>query len=211
MVSFNSIKNLLWIYKNRNHFKNWKKRKFSSPSPDFVKHQILRNNNLEKCFWIETGTYYGETTLVLSKIAKKVISIEADDRLFKLANERFKKNEKIKIINAKSEDILDKVLNENIEFKNVCIYLDAHLCTDHINGSNTFGNEQTGTPIEAELKIIEKNLYKFTNIKILIDDIRLFDKKFQNYSTKSSLIYWSDKHNFKWTIEHDIMIMELTK
>ena len=87
----NSINNIIWLLKNRKHFKNWKKRQFSPPSPEFIKHDILKSNTLENCLWIESGTYYGNTTNVLSKIANKVISIEADERLFNLAKKNLKR------------------------------------------------------------------------------------------------------------------------
>ena len=86
----NSINNIVWLLKNRKHFKNWKKRKFSPPSPEFIKHDILKSNTLENCLWIESGTYYGDTTNMLSKNAKKVISIEADERLSNLAKKNLK-------------------------------------------------------------------------------------------------------------------------
>ena len=208
MLSLNSLKNLFWLIKHRNTFKNWKKRKFNAPSPEFIKHQILRNNNLNDSLWIETGTYYGNTTKELSKIASKVISIEADKRLYDLAIMKFKNDENIKIINGKSEDVLSKIFLENKEFKNVCIYLDAHLCIDHLTGLQTFGEEKSGTPLSVELNIIEENLVNFQNIKIMIDDIRLFDKKFKNYTSKNNLIHWCAKHNFNWNVEHDIMIID---
>ena len=71
MLKLNSIRNLIWLIKYRKNFKNWKKRNFNPPSPDFIKHQILINNNLKDSLWVETGTYYGDTTKILSKIAKK--------------------------------------------------------------------------------------------------------------------------------------------
>ena len=87
----NSINNIVWLLKNRKHLKNWKKRKFSPPSPEFIKHDILKSNTLDNCLWIESGTYYGDTTSVLSKIANKVISIEADERLSNLEKKNLKK------------------------------------------------------------------------------------------------------------------------
>ena len=97
----NTIKNLIWLLKNKKHFKNWKKRNFNPPAPEFIKHEVLRNNNLNNCLWIESGTYYGNTTNELSKISNKVISIEADDRLSKLAIKRFEKIENILKIGKK--------------------------------------------------------------------------------------------------------------
>ena len=206
MFKLNSLRNLIWLFKHRKNFKNWKKRNFNSPSPDFIKHQILVNNNIKSCLWIETGTYYGNTTQILSKIGHKVISIEADIRLFNLATDKFNKKKNIDIINGKSENILKDILEKNIKYKKLCIYLDAHLCTDHITGLNTFGNELKGTPVMRELEIIEKDLKNREEINILIDDIRLFDKNFQNYSNKNNLVNWCKKHNFQWDIEHDIFI-----
>ena len=81
-MKFNTLKTFFWTLKNQRAIKNWKKRNYTPPSPEFVKHQIITNNNLENSLWIETGTYYGDTTKVLSKISKKTVSIEADDKLF---------------------------------------------------------------------------------------------------------------------------------
>jgi len=202
----NSINNIVWLLKNRKNFKNWKKRQFSPPSPEFIKHDILKSNTLENCLWIESGTYYGDTTNVLSKIANKVISIEADDRLFNLAKKKFEKIKNIEIILGKSEDLLKNILNKNYIYRNVCIYLDAHLCQDHLINKKTFGNEETGTPIKIELNSIENQKKNFSNINLLIDDIRLFDANFQNYPSKNYLVDWCEKNNFKWEISQDIFI-----
>lgn len=206
MMKLNSLFNLFFLLKYRKNFKNWKKRNYNPPSPDFVKHQIIRNNNLNNSIWIETGTYYGETTNILSKISKKVISIEADKRLCGLANDRFKEKDNVEIINGKSENVLNEILKNNIDAKNICLYLDAHLCSDHMTGHNTFGNENNGTPIMKEMMIIEKDIINRERLVILIDDIRLFDKNFQNYSSKNDLVKWCEKNKFDWEIEHDIFI-----
>ena len=203
---FHSINNIIWLLKNRKYFKNWKKRQFSPPSPEFIKHDILKSNTLENCLWIESGTYYGDTTNMLSKIANKVISIEADERLSNLAKKKFEKTKNIEIILGKSEDLLKNILKKNYIYKNVCIYLDAHLCQDHLINKKTFGNEETGTPIKMELNSIEKEKNNFDNINLLIDDIRLFDANFQNYPSKNYLVDWCEKNSFKWEILQDIFI-----
>ena len=202
----NSINNIIWLLKNRKQFKNWKKRQFSPPSPEFIKHDILRSNTLENCLWIESGTYYGDTTNVLSKIANKVISIEADERLSNFAKKKFEKTKNIEVILGKSEDLLKNILKKNYIYKNVCIYLDAHLCQDHLINKKTFGNEETGTPIKKELNSIENEKNNFDNINLLIDDIRLFDANFQNYPSKNYLVDWCEKNSFKWEILQDIFI-----
>ena len=205
-MKFRSIKHFIWSFKNRKSLKNWRARNFSPPSPDVIKHQILMNNNLKDSLWIETGTYYGETTKLLSKISKKTISIEADKNLFETSNKILKNFKNVEILNGKSEDLLDKVISKNLNFKNVCIYLDAHLCQDHLKNTKTFGNENTATPILNELEIVSKYVASFGKIVVLIDDIRLFKGKFQNYPDKNTLVNWCKENNFLWEIEQDIFI-----
>ena len=205
-MKFRSIKHFIWSFKNRKSLKNWRARNFSPPSPDIIKHQILMNNNLKDSLWIETGTYYGETTKLLSKISKKTISIEADKNLFETSNKILKNFKNVEILNGKSEDLLDKVISKNLNFKNVCIYLDAHLCQDHLKNTKTFGNENTATPILNELEIVSKYVASFEKIVVLIDDIRLFKGKFQNYPDKNTLVNWCKENNFLWEIEQDIFI-----
>tara|TARA_B100000787_G_C16127147_1_gene265537 strand:- start:254 stop:883 length:630 start_codon:yes stop_codon:yes gene_type:complete len=207
----NSIKNIIFLYKNRRELKNWKKRNFCPPSPEFIKQQILKNNNLKNALWIETGTYYGNTTNYLSKISDKVISIEADSRLADLAKTKFKKIKNVNILNGKSEDLLNDILINNCDYKNICIYLDAHLCNDHLKNKNTFGTENNGTPIKLELEFIESQIDNFDNFNLLIDDIRLFDTSFQNYPDNNYLVDWCKKNKFIWEIQQDIFIAKFKR
>jgi len=205
-MNFRSLKYYIWTIKNRKSLKNWKIRNFLPPSPDSIKHQILINNNYSDSLWIETGTYYGETTKLLSKISKKTISIEADKKLFETSKKKLENLKNVQLLNGKSEDLLDKLISENLDFRNICVYLDAHLCQDHLKNVKTFGSEDTATPILKELKIIKKYYGKFEKINVLIDDIRLFYGNFQNYPDKNILVDWCKENNFSWEIEHDIFI-----
>ena len=205
-MNFRSFKYFIWTIKNRKSLKNWKIRNFLPPSPDSIKHQVLINNNYSDSLWIETGTYYGETTKLLSKISKKTISIEADKELFETSKKKLKNLKNVELFHGKSEDLLDKLISENLDFKNICIYLDAHLCQDHLKDIKTFGSEDTATPILRELEIIKKYYEKFEKFNVLIDDIRLFYGNFQNYPDKNILVDWCKENNFSWEIEHDIFI-----
>jgi len=205
-MKFRSIKHFIWSFNNRKSIKNWRSRNFSPPSPDVIKHQVLVSNNLNESLWIETGTYYGETTKLLSKISKKTISIEADKNLYETSKKKLKDLKNIEILNGKSEDLLNKVISENLDFKNICIYLDAHLCQDHLRNTKTFGSETTATPILNELEVVAKYISNFEKIVVLIDDIRLFQGSFQNYPNKNALVDWCKENNFIWEIEHDIFI-----
>ncbi len=205
-MKIKTLKNFFWLFSKQKQIKNWRKRNYNPPSPEFIKHGIIENNNLENSAWIETGTYYGETTKVLSKISKKTISIEADEELYNLAKKTLSHLKNVEIMFGKSEDILNDALLKVSNYKNVCIYLDAHLCHDHIKNTKTFGEEKTGTPIKKELRFIENFLNKFEKMHILIDDIRLFNDQFQNYPKKNYLVEWCKENNFNWDIEQDIFI-----
>ena len=205
-MKFRSIKHFIWSFNNRKSIKNWRSRNFSPPSPDVIKHQVLVSNNLNESLWIETGTYYGETTKLLSKISKKTISIEADKNLYETSKKKLKDLKNVEILNGKSEDLLNKVISENLDFKNICIYLDAHLCQDHLRNTKTFGSETTATPILNELEVVSKYIINFEKIVVLIDDIRLFQGSFQNYPNKNALVDWCKENNFLWEIEQDIFI-----
>lgn len=204
------IKKLWKLYYNR-PLNKWFKRNFESPSPEFVKHRVLKRFDLENSTWIETGTYYGDTTKYLSKFARKVITIEADVRLFNIAKKGLNKYKNINIFNGESQNILKQILNQEELTKNICFFLDAHLCQDHIINKKTYGKENNETPILTELKIIEEQLINFNEVNILIDDIRLFDNNFQNYPSLDKLVDWSKSIKSKWHIEHDMFIIQYKK
>lgn len=202
------FKKKLWKLYYSRQLNKWFKRNFDSPSPEFIKHRVLNRFNLENSTWIETGTYYGDTTKYLSQFARKIITIEADVRLFNIAKKTLNKYKNIKIFNSQSQNILEKILIEEELSKNICFFLDAHLCQDHIINKKTYGEENNGTPILTELKIIEEQLINFNKVNIIIDDIRLFDNKFQNYPSLDILVDWSKKIKSKWHIEHDMFIIQ---
>ncbi len=183
-MKLRTLTNIFWLLKNHRQIKNWKKRNFTPPSPEFIKHQIIQNNNIKDAAWIETGTYYGETTKILSKISMKIISIEADEDLYNLAKKTLSNLKNVELMLGKSENELPKAIQKLKNYKNICIYLDAHLCHDHIKNIKTFGNEENATPIKRELKFIQECKDEFNKITVLIDDIRLFNEKFQNYPKK---------------------------
>ena len=112
----------------------------------------------------------------------------------------------VEFLHGKSENVLLSAIDSNLDFKNICVYLDAHLCNDHLRNTNTFGKEESATPVKLELNIIEKFLNKFDKVNILIDDIRLFDKNFQNYPNKKFLVDWCVNNKLSCNIEHDIFI-----
>ncbi len=179
----------------------WRKASFASPSPHFIKQACVIRNGLKDCTYIETGTYLGDTTALLGLVAEKVISIEPEINLYKLAQLRFKKSKNIKIMNGTSEQIFPVLIPELRG--DVSFWLDGHY-----SAGGTFQGIND-TPIVEELREISRNLTNLRKVVIMVDDIRCFDpatKGFEGYPTRSYLVNWADKNKLAWTIEHDIFI-----
>ena len=182
-------------------FKIWADRGFQSPSPHFIKQACLIRNGWPGAIWVETGTYLGQTTEVLSKFSKKVYSIEPESTLFSNAKIYFSKFKNVEILNGTSEQIFPELLptiSEDVNF-----WLDGHY-----SAGITFKGTQD-TPILDELRHIADNLSHFGKVSVLIDDIRQFNPQHAQYSTYpplNTLVDWANENNLYWHIEHDIFV-----
>ena len=184
-----------------NVYRDWADREFAAPSPHFVKQKVLLRNGLRDATWVETGTFMGDTTSVLSKVAKMVYSIEPEPTLFSNAEQKFSNTSNVKIIKGLSEDVLPKLLPRISG--NICFWLDGHYST-----GITFKGTQD-TPIISELTVIERNMTQMSKMVVMVDDIRCFDPRnpeFSAYPPVDVLVDWARKHNLTWHIEHDIFI-----
>ena len=179
----------------------WLRRGYSSPSPGFVKQNVLLRNGVPGATWIETGTYLGDTTLFLSRHAEKVISIEPDIELWRQAKSRLRKFQNIDLVNGTSEEVFESVLAK--VSGNVNFWLDGHY-----SGGVTYHSGNV-TPIEEELAVIERRLDQFDEVSILVDDVRLFDpaiNEYEGYPSIDTLVQWAQSREMRWKIEHDIFI-----
>ena len=169
-----------------------------SPSPHFVKQAILKRHSIKNSDWVETGTNKGDTTNFLSTFSPNVYTIEPSKECFELAKFNTKSKKNIFIYNQTSEECLDRIctkLNKKVSF-----WLDAHY-----SDQTTFRGK-VETPVKEELAIIEKNLYRFEEVVVLIDDIRLSYIDSENYPKVDYFINWAKSNNFNWLIEQDIFI-----
>ena len=125
--------------------------------------------------FIETGTYRGDTSKILSKRVHQVVSVEIDKRLAALARERFS-NSNVEILEGDSAELMSSIVSR---FKNqVCLYwLDGHY------SAGVTGGGIKPVPVQRELEEILPFL-KSSDL-IIIDDIREFDGK--NYPSLENL------------------------
>jgi hypothetical protein len=189
------------VENENNIYADWAERDFAAPSPQFVKERVLLRNGLRDATWVETGTYMGDMTSVLSQAAKMVYSIEPESSLFSRAEQRFRNTSNVKIIKGLSEDVLPELL-ASID-GDVCFWLDGH----YSEGITFKGPKDT--PIIDELSVIGRNMEKMDKVVVMIDDVRCFDPRKPEYSAYPSadvLVDWARKHNLHWHIEHDIFV-----
>jgi hypothetical protein len=177
----------------------WRKSNFSMPAPFWVKQGVLAKYGSPIGTWIETGTFQGDTTAFLSQRATKVFTIEPSPQLAALAEVRFANTKNVTVVTGLSEDVLDDVL-DSVQGK-TSFWLDGHF-----SAGNTYKGP-IDTPIVRELAVIQARMSQFSDLSVLIDDIRLFDptnEEFADYPSRSYLVSWADNCGLKWVIEHDI-------
>lgn len=151
-----------------------------SPAPHAVKMQVVRAylRRFNLTYFVETGTYLGETLENIARTGVHCISVELDEELFFLAERRLKGYGNVTLIRGDSgqkiPEIL-KTLNTPALF-----WLDGH----YSGGMTAKGDSET--PISAELSAILE--HKLLNHVILIDDARHFDGT-NNYPFLEELIH----------------------
>lgn len=90
---------------------------------------------------VETGTYYGEMIAAVGKHFQRIYSIELDARLAKLAQQRFRGNARVEIIEGDSQKVVPRLLQQINER---CLWwLDAGYCgwIGELGNPNRLGSE----------------------------------------------------------------------
>ncbi|MCO5287775.1 MAG: hypothetical protein M9898_15315 [Chitinophagaceae bacterium] len=135
--------------------------------------EILRYKRKYNPEWfIETGTFMGDTADAMKAHFKKVYTIELSAELAEKCQERFRDCPEVEVFQGNSADLLGSILhglNGGILF-----WLDAHYSGEFYQGDKFVktANAAQGSPILNELDIIlSTGLNK--NV-ILIDDARCF-------------------------------------
>ena len=192
----------LFQHKDEEAYKSWRRVNFSAPSPQHVKEKILILNSIPNATWVETGTYLGDTTIVLAKNALKVITIEPSAKQYEFVSKRLIDLKNVEIVNSTSEECMERIL---IDLSGpTCFWLDGHY-----SGGDTFKGI-SDTPIIFELDSISKYLEKNRDVVIFIDDFRLFvDSSNTGYPSQNYLVEWAKSHKLTWTVEQDIFIARI--
>lgn len=195
------VRALVRTVKAETQFFSWLSGPWPAVAPRRVKWKVLDRWSIPDAPWVETGTYRGDTTLHLARRAPRVVSIEADETLYRRAVCRFKPSRRIMVLHGRSEDVLAEVLRS--ECGPVNLWLDAHY-----SGQGTFEGESQ-CPIEGELEAISQFLDRGERVSVFIDDARLFGgapHATPGYPSLQFLVEWATGNALSWTIEYDIFV-----
>ena len=136
------------------------------PPPESYKVKLLRRiaELMGPEAFVETGTYWGQTTARLAPYFKLLHTIELDPELYKLASRRFASDPKIHVHFGDSGSELPRIL-EALDGP-VLFWLDAHRA-----GSMSSGGDYV--PIFAELDAIARHKRANDHV-IVVDDAQYF-------------------------------------
>ncbi len=184
--------------KQKYEIARWKNAGCPTPPPDAVKQRTLLHKIEENGInvFIETGTYFGDTTCIISKHITKVFTIEIKRDYWEYAVKRFKNTKNVEVLLGDSGSIIKDIL-DRLEEK-ALFWLDGHY--------NSLTESKTGqiTPIYKELDEIYS--HKIKDHVLLIDDARLFTG-LNGYPFLEELIEFIHSKNpsANINIEHDII------
>jgi hypothetical protein len=162
---------------------------------------LTNKNNYN--YFVETGTYLGETILRFINDFDKLYTIELSEYFYNEFNKNYK-GEKIKSILGDSSEMLKSVIDELRG--DTIFFLDGHYSS---------GNTARGTkdcPLLEELSVIN-SYFKYESI-IIIDDLRLFgtkvDQDWLNITTRNLLDSIAERLEFSLEL-NDRLIIKLRK
>ncbi|MES2107452.1 MAG: hypothetical protein V4577_01810 [Bacteroidota bacterium] len=183
---------------DRKQLKKWLANGRPVPPPQSYKQEVIRKyaQRYNITTFIETGTYYGDTTNACKRWFDRIFSIELDKSLYLLAKRRFSGNRNITILNGDSGQVVGDIL-ENISGK--CLFwLDGHY------SAGVTAKGSLNTPILMELTHILK--HSATDHVILIDDARCFSGQ-DDYPDVPSLeaFVYNYNQDLQFYIEDDII------
>lgn len=143
----------------------------------------LKDDYSKYPIFVETGTYYGETTFAMEPFFKNLYTIEISPQLYNISKYRYNSSSlqrnKINFLLGDSSHELEKLcplLNNKTIF-----FLDGHWSCENA------GKGDKDCPLIEKVTHIN-NLFKFEGI-IIIDDVRLFGK---GPKTNDEFVDWND-------------------
>lgn len=190
---------------------DWEKSGSPMPAPQAVKLAVLLRYSVTNHPWIETGTYPGERTQALARVSPMVLSLEPDRKLYLQAINALRPFQNVEVLNLTSGEGLEPAIAE-MSGEGVNFWLDAH----YPRGKTFRGTADT--PVLHELGVISRAIEKkvILRARVFVDNVRLFvwerwedtdDSPGNGYPSLTVIISFVLDLGYKWTIEHDILVI----
>jgi hypothetical protein len=186
---------MLLDFKNRRILNQY----YRDPDPIIPPNAIKRLVNLEvfvrtkQEIFVETGTYYGETTRLLAKFAKRVLTVELSPMHHRAAK-RITDAPNVEMTLGDSRDFLARV-TPTLRGK-VCFFLDAH----PTNAATTPEGE-IDIPIMEELRIVNAN--PDTSLIVIDDAIGG-----EGYPSIDAVKKFAEENGYRFSLSHNMMLLE---
>jgi hypothetical protein len=164
----------------------------------------LQTTNKNYSYFVETGTYMGETILRFYNDFEKSYTIELSNELYNDFNKKDYDRSKLKSLLGDSSIIINQVIDEIKG--NTIFFLDGHF------SSCGTGQGNKDVPLNEELKIIN-DTFKYESL-IIIDDLRLFGTNISedwSYISKEKLIEIVSKRLESHFELNDRLILKIKK
>lgn len=136
----------------------------------FIPHSLTKLHNLKYCrdatgatTIVEIGTYKGVTAKRLSRIFKRVVTVEIVPKLHEISKERCRNRKNIELHLGDGSDLLPKIA---ADVKNAVLFLDGHFSSADTGQGNEI------EPVLTELDHIIGHVDNFS--AIVVDDFRCF-------------------------------------
>ena len=190
------VVNMLRVYNIDRDIAKWERLGCPVPPPHVYKQRVIKSfaDAFNLRVLVESGTYYGDMVEAMKGFFDVVYSIELSTELFAKAQNRFRKDENVSIIQGDSGCEIGKIV-ANLEVP-ALFWLDGH----YSSGETAKGSKDT--PIFEELESVLAS--KGIDHVILIDDARCFGTD-PSYPTIEALTEFvrSRRDNVKISVEGD--------
>jgi hypothetical protein len=143
--------------------------------------------------FVETGTYYGETTRLLSRVARRVLTVELSPTHYRMAL-RTSKKPNIELTFGDSREFLRRITPQLTG--KICFFLDAHP-----TNPETTPEGEVDIPILEELRIVTANSH---TTLIIIDDA----VGGEGYPSIEAVRNFAAENGYAFSLSHNMMFME---
>ena len=156
--------------------------------PEYMKRKLLKTivKNADFSNAVETGTYLGRSTKILSHNIENVYTVEIKKDLFEFTKRKFRKSS-VNFLLGDSEEILNRIIHK-IKGRTI-FYLDSHT-----SGGIT-GKGHSVTPLKMELEMLDK-YESISDSVVLIDDAQSINGT-NDYPDIKILIDFAKKNSLK--------------